>query len=72
MRVIDLREWNLTYTDLVNWCTETGADVYAVITPFGKFENVTVAIEILGWERHKFYRRVKQYPEQYYYEKSSD
>ncbi len=31
MRLIDLREWNITYTDLVKWCEDTEADVYAVI-----------------------------------------
>jgi hypothetical protein len=43
-----------------------------VMTPEGRFENVTEAIASLGMVRTTFYSRLKQYPGQYYYETSSD
>lgn len=43
-----------------------------VITPFGRFENVTSAIEKIGMDRNTFYRRLKQYPEKFYYDTSTD
>ena len=35
IQLIDLRDWHISYTELVEWCEETGADVYAVIHPVG-------------------------------------
>jgi len=31
MKLIDLREWKVNYTDFTNWVVESGADVYAII-----------------------------------------
>jgi hypothetical protein len=31
MNVIDLKEWDVSYGDLVSWANETNADIYAII-----------------------------------------
>lgn len=31
MQTINLREWNISYTELVEWCEKTNSEVYAVI-----------------------------------------
>lgn len=44
----------------------------SVVTPFGKFPNITTAIKSIGITRAVFYNRMKQFPENYYYETNSD
>lgn len=44
----------------------------SVITPFGKFINITTAINSIGITRTVFYGRMKRFPEDYYYETSTD
>ena len=47
--IINLREWNITYKELADWCEETGADIYAII----RYGNIDYLNADYGFEREE-------------------
>jgi len=43
----------------------------SVTTPFGRFSNITEAVENIGVTRTVFYGKMKKFPQEYYYDSNS-
>lgn len=45
MILIDLRDWNVNYTEFTDWVVETEADVYAIVHHGGNGPSATYGFE---------------------------